>query len=89
MELFGRLYLTPFNGKTIEIRSVTFTTHIAMFPRSKVCTISDCANSGILVSNPTRNMDYVRVCVVLYCVCIVLGQGPIPRPGIPTKRIIV
>jgi hypothetical protein len=60
-----------------------------MFPRSKERTILDRANSGIVSSNPTMSMDYVCVCVVLYCVRRSPCQGPIRRPGIPTKRITV
>jgi hypothetical protein len=49
------------NGKPITVAA-----------RSKACTVFARSNTGIVGSNPTRGTN---VCVLLYCVCVVLCVG--------------
>jgi hypothetical protein len=39
---------------------------------SKALTVFACSNTGIVGSNPTRDMD---VCLRLFCMCVVLCVG--------------
>jgi hypothetical protein len=45
---------------------------ITVAARSKAWTVFSRSNTGIMGSNPTRGMD---VCVLLFCVCVVLRVG--------------
>jgi hypothetical protein len=45
---------------------------ITVAARSKAWSVFTCLNTGIMGSNPTRDMD---VCVLLFCVCALLCVG--------------